>query len=57
VPVLLKSGFSRKKMKIVAARQNELLRETFAVDVSLYDLRKYVVMDNTSTVICTRNSL
>ena len=34
---LKKSGFTRQKMKVVAARQDQHLRDVFTVDVRLYD--------------------
>ncbi|XP_065908973.1 uncharacterized protein [Dysidea avara] len=46
---LKKSGFTRQKMKIVSARQDKHLRETFAVDVSLYDSSMLVFVDETGT--------
>ena len=52
---LQKSGFSRQKMKIVATRQDKFLRETFAIDVSLYDSSMLVFVDETGTD--TRDSL
>ena len=45
--VLKKNSFMRKRIKIVAVRQNQLLREMFVVSVSLYDL--IVFLDKTGT--------
>ena len=46
---LKKSGFTRQKMKIVAARQDQRLREIFTVDVRLYDPTMLVFVDETGT--------
>jgi len=46
---LKKNGFTRQRMRIVTARQDQLLREMFAVDVSLYDPSMLVFLDETST--------
>lgn len=46
---LKKNGFTRQRMRIVAARQDQLLREMFAVDVSLYDPSMLVFLDETGT--------
>ena len=44
---LKKSGFTRQKMKIVAARQVKRLREMFTVDVRLYNPTMLVFVDET----------
>jgi len=46
---LKKNGFTRQRMRIVAARQDQLLREMFAVDVGLYDPSMLVFLDETGT--------
>ena len=46
---LKKSGFTRQKMKMVAARQDRNLREMFTVDVRLYDPSMLVFVDETGT--------
>ena len=46
---LKKSGFTRQKMKVVAARQDQHLREMFTVDVRLYDPSMLVFVDKTGT--------
>ena len=44
---LKRSGFTRQKMRMVAARQDQLLREMFALDVCLYDPSMLVFVDET----------
>ena len=44
---LHKSGFIGQKMKIVPARQDKVLREAFAVNVSFYDPSMLVFVDET----------
>ena len=46
---LKKSGFTRQKMKMVAARLDRNLREMFTVDVRLYDPSMLVFVDETGT--------
>ena len=46
---LKKSGFTRQKMKMVAARQDWNLREMFTVDVRLHDPSILVFVDETGT--------
>jgi len=59
---LKKNGFTRQRMKIVAARQDQLLREMFVVDVQAFNkVRKLnrihcvpgkLVIENTRSCHC-----
>ena len=52
---LHKSGFTHQKLRCVALQQDILLREQFAVDVSLYSPDMFVFIDETGAD--RRNSL
>ena len=51
---LHKSGFSHQRLRIVASQQNEYLRASYAIDVSLYHKDMLVFVDETG---CDRRNL
>uniref|UniRef100_A0A1X7V458 Paired domain-containing protein n=1 Tax=Amphimedon queenslandica TaxID=400682 RepID=A0A1X7V458_AMPQE len=51
---LHKSGFSHQRLRIVASQQNESLRATYAIDISLYHNDMLIFVDETG---CDRRDL
>ena len=44
-----KSGFSRQRMRVVALQRDEILRATFASEVSIYNADMFIFVDETGT--------